>query len=152
MKELPWEVIHSKVIKNSKLKSKIEASEIHEVWTYNFGSHKFIQYLSFINNELVLIESGSYGFDNDKQGNYSQCGYHASVNDSKIDIFRKCGKPGEIFNHPKVFRKYSVSDKKLSDQKEITETEETWIYDSTESRFIYHIKFSNGKVSEIKRE
>lgn len=147
-----WEVIHSKIVKNSNLKSKIQKTEIREVWTYNFGSNKLIQYLSFINNELVKIESGTYGFDNDKEHDYAKCGFYASVNDSKIDIYRKCGNPNSVFKNTKVIQKNSVGNKNIKEQKEIIHAEETWVYDSVESRFIYHIKFSNGKVTEIKHE
>jgi hypothetical protein len=32
-----------------------------EVWTYDFGKHRFVQYLTFEQGQLVRVESGSYG-------------------------------------------------------------------------------------------
>jgi len=34
-----------------------------ERWTYDFGSHKFIRYLHFLNGELIKIETGDKGSD-----------------------------------------------------------------------------------------
>jgi len=34
-----------------------------ERWTYDFGSHKFIRYLQFLNGELIKIETGDKGSD-----------------------------------------------------------------------------------------
>jgi hypothetical protein len=34
-----------------------------EEWTYNFGSNRFMQTLTFEDSELKKIESGDYGFD-----------------------------------------------------------------------------------------
>lgn len=147
-----WEVIHSKTVKNTNSKSRIENTEIQELWTYNFGSSKLVQYLSFINHELVKIESGSHGFNDDKQHNRSKCGIYASVNDLKIDIYRKCGKPTAMLKHPNVIKKNSIGNKITKERFETKQTEETWVYDSVKSRFIYHIRFTNGKVTEIKQE
>ena len=34
-----------------------------EEWTYNFGSNRFMQILTFVDLELTKIETGDYGFD-----------------------------------------------------------------------------------------
>jgi hypothetical protein len=34
-----------------------------EEWTYNFGSNRFMQILTFVDSELTKIETGDYGFD-----------------------------------------------------------------------------------------
>jgi hypothetical protein len=32
-----------------------------EIWTYDFGSNRFIRYLHFLNGELIRIETGEKG-------------------------------------------------------------------------------------------
>ena len=147
-----WEVIYSETNSNSNVKSKLEKTEIHENWTYNFGSSKLVRYLRFVDKELVDIETGSYGFDGKKQRDYSKCGFHASLSDSKIDIFKKCGIPNEKIKRSKLFQKNIIGNKKTKNSTETIETLETWIYENTKSKNIYHINFTNGKVSNIKRE
>jgi uncharacterized membrane protein len=50
---------------NSKIRCKHTEEHVIEyvidVWTYDFGKSRFVQYLTFEQGQLVRVESGSYG-------------------------------------------------------------------------------------------
>jgi hypothetical protein len=40
-----------------------EKKDVREIWTYNFGSTKFVQYLTIENGVVIEIKQGGYGTD-----------------------------------------------------------------------------------------
>lgn len=127
-------------------------SDNHELWTYNLGPNYLIRYFTFINNQLVDMESGSRGFSDSSSAVKARCGKRASVNDRKIDILRKCGKPTEKLKQRIVSDEVSSKNKGGGESVVTERVKETWIYDMGVSDVVYYIFFSNGVVDDINRE
>lgn len=143
---------HQKLRFRQKSRPVIIINESHDILTYNFGADSLIQYVKFINGKLVNINSGSYGFDEDTDLDYSRCVFSSSIQDSKIDIFRKCGTPSDIIVHPDSITSNKESKNGADIFVKTINNYVTWVYDKDDAKNIFHIKFLNGKVVNIKHE
>jgi hypothetical protein len=146
-----------------------------EEWTYNFGTNRFIQFLTFTNDRLTNIEVGSRGFEGDFPTDFdkTRCGKRVEEEDRKIDVIMKCGQP--VFEETRIEeRSTSETDSKqigdepgqvdenkgdnIGDQKIIinksTRYQEhrvfvnitEWSFNFGPNYFLQFITFENGKV------
>ena len=69
-----------------------------EEWTYNFGSRRFMRYLTFVNGKLKKIEDGPKGTDRNilSGSSQSRCGQLVEKGDRKIEVIINCGDPYSI--------------------------------------------------------
>ncbi len=146
-----------------------------EEWTYNFGSTRFIQYLTFVNGKLKQIEDGPKGTDRDMLSGYtkSRCGHPVEKGDREIEVLVKCGDPYSIeyhweeqfsavssavrtrkiphfykqgMKHKKDFR--FIKERVYEQTRKLIHIEE-WTYNFGPRRFLYFIEFNNGEVVKI---
>ncbi len=146
-----------------------------EEWTYNFGSTRFIQYLTFVNGRLRRIEDGPKGTDKDPLSGYakSRCGYLVEEGDRKIEVIIKCGDPYSIeyyweeeisavsdtvrtrkiphFSRQgfKYKKNYSYIRERVYEQTRKLINIEEWTYNFGPRHFLYFIKMVNGKVVHV---
>lgn len=147
-------------------------TEIKEEWTYNFGSNRFIQFLTFTNGKLSRIEAGSRGFAGDFPTDFdkTRCGKLVEEEDRKIDVIMKCGEP--VFVETRMeerirssLRKNRVKgnldylgDKRVQikaslniDEERIYVNVTEWSFNFGRHHFLQFVTFENGKVIEIER-
>ncbi|UCH80491.1 MAG: DUF2845 domain-containing protein [Nitrospiraceae bacterium] len=146
-----------------------------EKWTYNFGSNRFIQYLTFLNGRLRKIEDGPKGIDRDTLSGYtkSRCSQLIDEGDMKIEVIIKCGDPYSIefyweerfsgvssavrtrkiprfFKDGNEFKKdFRMKREKIHQQKRKFVNIEEWTYNFGPGHFLNFITFENGKVVKV---
>ncbi len=146
-----------------------------EEWTYNFGSTRFIQYLTFVNGRLKKIEDGPKGSDRDILSGYtkSRCGHPVEKGDRKIEVIVKCGDPYSMEYHweeqfsevssavrtrkiPQFHKQgntykkdYRYIRERVNEQTRKLINIEEWTYNFGPRRFLYFIEFNNGEVVKI---
>lgn len=152
----------------------VKSSSRHtEEWTYNFGSNRFIHYLTFINGKLKSIEEGPRGFNEETLSDSvnPRCGLLVEKGDRKIEVLKKCGNPNEIdylweehtskiLNRERTrtipryvrdrqnrYRKnYTTIRELITEERWLFVNIEEWSYNFGPSRFLFFIRFENGKV------
>lgn len=118
-----------------------------EIWTYNFGSSRFIRTLRFENDKLVSIQDGSYGFDQ------VQKNFNPRLGSSKAIVCLKYGAATDI-------------QKNLSYQENVTREadgdylyvkhhttpiiNEKWIYDLGPDSYLQELYFENDRLIRTK--
>ena len=143
-----------------------------EEWTYNFGSNRFIQYLTFVNGRLKKIEDGPKGTDRDTLSGYtkSRCGHLVEKGDRRIEVILKCGDPYSIEYYweeqfsevssavrirkiPQFYKQgnkykkdYKFTRDRVYEQTRKLINIEEWTYNFGPGRFLYFIEFNNGEV------
>jgi len=146
-----------------------------EEWTYNFGSSRFIQYLTFVNGKLKKIDDGPKGTNREIMSGYSKsrCGQVVDKDDRKIEVIVKCGDPYSIEHYweerysdvtsalrtrkiPRFYREgninkrnYTFKRERVYEQKRKLINIEEWTYNFGPRRFLYFITFNNGKVVKV---
>jgi hypothetical protein len=146
-----------------------------EEWTYNFGSTRFIQFLTFVNGKLKKIEDGPKGTARDVLSGYtkSRCSHPVEKGERKIEVIVKCGDPYSIeyyweeqfsdvsnsLRTRKIPQFYKYGNKYKKDYRFIRERiyEQTrksihieeWTYNFGPRRFLYFVEFNNGEVVKI---
>lgn len=99
-----------------------------EEWVYNFGSSSLILYLRFQGDRLAIIETGGFGYDDPRFGRDCGDGKNISLGDGRFDVLVKCGEPTETGRYGN----------------------DEWIYNFGPDRFLYIVKFRNGRVINIR--
>lgn len=125
-----------------------------EEWTYNFGSSRFIQFLTFIDGKLRKIEQGPKGFEGKEPEakNRSRCGSLVSHGARKIEVLMDCGQPDviEFFGEDRVS---TILERLKADRTfkrhDVRVDVEEWTYNLGPERFLLFIKFENGRVARI---
>ena len=158
-------------------KTRLGRSNIEHIaeWTYNFGSRRFIRYLTFVNGKLKKIEDGPKGTDRDiLSGSYlARCGLPVEKGDRRIEVILKCGDPYSIEyfweeqfsdvssavrtrRFPEFTRKGTGYEKEFIKKSERVYKQyrkminiEEWSYNFGPTRFMYFIRFENGRVANI---
>jgi hypothetical protein len=146
-----------------------------EEWTYNFGSRRFIQYLTFVNGKLKKIEDGPKGTDRAtlSGSSLSRCGQLVDKGDRKIEVIIKCGDPYSIEyfweeqfstvssavrirkvpqfkrDGKRYKRDYKFIRERIYEQNRKLINIEEWTYNFGPRRFLYFINFENGKVTKV---
>ncbi len=146
-----------------------------EEWTYNFGSSRFMQYVTFINGRLKKIEDGPKGTDRETLSGYSKsrCAQLIDKGDKKIEVIIKCGDPYSIeFFWEEQFsavsnsvrtrkiprftkdgnqykKNYIFIKEKIHQQKRKFINIEEWTYNFGPSRFLTFITIENGNVVKV---
>lgn len=144
-----------------------------EEWTYNFGSNKFIYFLTFTNGKLTDIEEGSWGFDAKirTRPDKVRCGSIVEAGDKKIDVIQKCGEPTSVDkrNHERVHnssrkgknnsydddetagREFYLKNEKSYKRLKTDVNIEEWAYNFGPNYFQYFMKFENGTLVTIEQ-
>lgn len=116
------------------------SAQIVEVWSYNFGANRFLEFVTVIDGKVVAIKSGGYGYSPEalRPGRRSRCeSTSPRVGDRKVDLLARCGEP-------------AVSDSRVEtrgdDTSGYTVQIDVWTYNFGPQSFIEIVTFENGKV------
>lgn len=122
-----------------------------EVWTYNFGPNRFLQFVTVTDGKVTSVERGGYGYppeqarDRPKPGR-ARCDPSAlHVGDRKIDLLAKCGEPA--LKDLKLEKRLGGDPAAGSVLVEI----ETWTFDFGPQRFTQRVILEDGKVVQVER-
>ena len=119
-----------------------------EEWTYNFGPSRFIQTLTFKNDQLFSIIAGYYGYDQPPSNSPS-----AEKGDSKALVMMKYGKPTYTLKNQEdsVSFNYRKDGDYLYVEKLMNPLEEIkWTYDFGPDRLLQKLSFKNNVLMDIR--
>jgi hypothetical protein len=123
-----------------------------ELWTYNFGPMRFMQFLRFVNGRLEDITVGPHGFSETALSKKAtlKCGNLISVGDRKIEVMAKCGKPATTDSHnvERVIKRKDNRGAVVSGSKLHINVEE-WTYNFGPQKFLLFITMENGVVVSV---
>jgi len=121
-----------------------------EVWTYNFGPTRFMQFLRFKNGKLDNISTGPYGFNKSALTTKSDpdCRKPVSDGNRKIEVLTNCGEP-TTKDTWQVERIIKHKDKGLVTGRKVYIATEEWTYNFGPNRFMLFITLENGIVVNI---
>ena len=118
-----------------------------EEWTYNLGPHRFIRTLVFENSKLISVDTGGYGYDEDKTGQSS-----AEIGDSKAVVVMKYGRPTYTDEHQEVeantINREDESYFYVEECNKYINVDE-WTYDFGPRRLTQRLLFKNNKLVDI---
>lgn len=123
-----------------------------EVWTYNFGPTRFMQFLRFVNGRLDTITTGPHGFSTSALTikKDSACGNLVSEDDRKIEVLIKCGEPTtKDYRTIERIVKHKTKDRSLVSGRKVYINVEEWTYNFGPTHFLLFITLENGVVVNI---
>lgn len=118
-----------------------------EVWTYNFGSSRFVRTLRFENDKLVSIRDGSYGFDRVEKD------FDPRPGDSKAIVWMKYGSASDIqkdITYQENVTREENADYLYIKQQKTPLLKEKWIYDLGPSKNLQELYFENDRLVRTK--
>lgn len=125
-------------------------------WTFNLGPGQFVYYVTFANGRVVRIEHGGYGYPVaavEEAGRYwdgRECTGGFRLGDRKFDVLVKCGQP-LLREEREEERAISVYDRDRRRYREHRATFliDEWTYNFGPNRFLYFLRFTDGRLTEI---
>lgn len=116
-----------------------------EEWLYNFGPDRFMQLLSFKNNQLVDIEIRNYGYAAQKID--KECnGRVPELGDTPGEVVLKCGEPGTKDQQ----REELVTPTSHYNQIRSAVMYDQWVYNTDPGHFKYILQFKNARLVDVK--
>jgi hypothetical protein len=118
-------------------------------WVYNFGPTRFLYFLRFHNGVLTHIDTGGYGYTEEKSPEPRvQCWSESMAQGRrKVEVLRYCGEPAsvDVYQEERA-RKHVDPKRKRSVERRLTVTVEEWTYNFGPHRLLYVFRFENGRV------
>lgn len=128
-----------------------------ETWTYNFGSQRFLQYVTLEAGRVVAVKSGGYGFDRGAAGPagakvpVARCDALRALNigDSTFEILARCGEPATR-DVQEVEKSLQVGDDSGFVQAQTsTSAQEIWTYNFGARAFTRRLVFRGGTLARV---
>jgi hypothetical protein len=126
-----------------------------EVWTYDFGPRRFVQYVTIENGKVARVERGGYGYRAGGAGEarrvpVSTCDAIIAIGDGKLDVLERCGEPTAADLWEERIGVVAVDRAAgYGGGESITLVREVWTYNRGPRRFLRLVHFENGRVVKI---
>lgn len=115
-----------------------------EAWTLNFGSHRFMRRLTFVDGYLRRIDTLGYGVR--WEPGSQRCSWREleMAGSTAAEVFARCGSPDFQYDLPPL-NPYSASPWVGRGQRQ------RWVYDFGGGRHARELEFLNGRLQFINR-
>lgn len=117
---------------------------VHERWVYNFGPHKLVQHLHFVDGRLERVETGGYGV----RAIGMDCGDVAlSRGNSPADVYLRCGEPGSRnARYEDLMIRDGMGNARIRPVRR-----EEWLYPDAGANTVRRLQFVDGRLENVER-
>ncbi|MBI5446156.1 MAG: DUF2845 domain-containing protein [Deltaproteobacteria bacterium] len=128
-----------------------------EIWAYNFGPSEFLYFVRLEDGRVSNIDRGGYGYADPGAGSragvgvtYGCDGREFALGQTKGEVVARCGNPA-LRESREVSRSAARFDRS---RREFLEVEtrtfvDEWTYNFGPGRFLYFVRFEDGKLVSI---